>query len=194
MKMKLSNAGYDLIMKHEGCRLKAYKPVNTEKDWTIGYGHCGSDVLAGMTITHAEAIKLLQKDVKKFETLVNNKNLNINQNQFDALVSFTYNCGGANLDKLVYNRSLKEIADAMLKYNKAGGKTLNGLVKRRNEERALFLKGYKEIPTDKQYYDIAREVIDGKWGNGKVRKDKLTEAGYDYNTIQTIVNRIITGG
>lgn len=192
--MKLSNAGYDLIMKYEGCRLKAYKPVTTEKYWTIGYGHYGADVLAGMTITHAEAIKLLQKDVKKFETLVNNKNLNINQNQFDALVSFSYNCGGANLDKLVYNRSLKEIADAMLKYNKAGGKTLNGLVKRRNEERALFLKGYKEIPTDKQYYDIAREVIDGKWGNGKVRKDKLTQAGYDYNTIQTIVNRIITGG
>lgn len=181
-------------MKYEGCRLKAYKPVPTEKYWTIGYGHYGADVSEGMTITHLDAIKLLQKDIKKFEHIVNSKGLNLTQNMFDALVSFTYNCGGANLDKLIYNRSLKEIADAMLKYNKAGGKTLNGLVKRRNEERALFLKDYKEIPTDKQLEQIAREVIDGKWGNGKVRKDRLTEAGYDYKTIQTLVNRIITNG
>ena len=190
--MKISNAGLNLIMKYEGCRLKAYKPVKTERYWTIGYGHYGADVSEGMVITHADAIKLLQKDIKKFESIVNKKNLNLTQNMFDALVSFTYNCGGANLDTLVYNRSLKEIADAMLKYNKAGGKTLNGLVKRRNEERALFLKDYKEIPTDKDYEKIAREVLDGKWGNGKVRKDRLTEAGYDYKAIQTIVNRLIT--
>ena len=190
--MKISNAGLNLIMKYEGCRLKAYKPVKTERYWTIGYGHYGADVSEGMVITHADAIKLLQKDIRKFESLVNKKNLNLTQNMFDALVSFTYNCGGANLDLLVYNRSLKEIADAMLKYNKAGGKTLNGLVKRRNEERALFLKDYKEIPTDKDYEKIAREVLDGKWGNGKVRKDRLTEAGYDYKAIQTIVNRLIT--
>ena len=189
--MKISNAGLNLIMKYEGCRLKAYKPVKTERYWTIGYGHYGADVSEGMVITHADAIKLLQKDIRKFESLVNKKNLNLTQNMFDALVSFTYNCGGANLDLLVYNRSLKEIADAMLKYNKAGGKTLNGLVKRRNEERALFLKDYKEIPTDKDYEKIAREVLDGKWGNGKVRKDRLTEAGYDYKAIQTIVNRLI---
>ena len=190
--MKISNAGLNLIMKYEGCRLKAYKPVKTERYWTIGYGHYGADVSEGMVITHADAIKLLQKDIRKFESIVNKKNLNLTQNMFDALVSFTYNCGGANLDLLVYNRSLKEIADAMLKYNKAGGKTLNGLVKRRNEERALFLKDYKEIPTDKDYEKIAREVLDGKWGNGKVRKDRLTEAGYDYKAIQTIVNRLIT--
>ena len=192
--MKISNAGLNLIMKYEGCRLKAYKPVSTEKDWTIGYGHCGKDVTQGMVITHADAIKLLQKDISKFENIVNKKNLNLTQNMFDSLVSFTYNCGEANLDKLIYNRSLKQIADAMLKYNKAGGRTLSGLVKRRNEERALFLKDYKEIPTDKDYEKIAREVIDGQWGNGKVRKDRLTEAGYDYKTIQTIVNRLITNG
>lgn len=192
--MKISNAGLNLIMKYEGCRLKAYKPVPTETYWTIGYGHYGKDVTQGMVITHADAIKLLQKDISKFENIVNKKNLNLTQNMFDALVSFTYNCGEANLDKLIYNRSLKQIADAMLKYNKAGGRTLSGLVKRRNEERALFLKDYKEIPTDKDYEKIAREVIDGQWGNGKVRKDRLTEAGYDYKTIQTLVNRIITNG
>ena len=192
--MKTSNAGIHIIMKYEGCRLKAYKALPTERYYTIGYGHYGADVSANMVITQTEAIKILQKDLNKFEKLVNNKNLNLTQNMFDALVSFTYNCGGANLDRLVYNRSLKQIADAMLKYNKAGGKTYVGLTKRRNEERALFLKDYKEIPTDKDYERIAREVIDGQWGNGKVRKDRLTEAGYDYKTVQTLVNRIITNG
>ena len=87
----------------------------------------------------------------------------------------------------------KQIADAFLLYNKAGGKVFNGLTKRRREERALFMKGYKEIPTDIEYEQIAKEVIDGKWGNGKVRKDKLTKAGYDYNAVQTLVNKMITG-
>lgn len=192
--MKTSNAGIHIIMKYEGCRLKAYKALPTEKYYTIGYGHYGADVSPTMVITQTEAIKLLQKDLKKFESLVNKKNLNLTQNMFDALVSFTYNCGGANLDRLVYNRSLKQIAEAMLKYNKAGGKIYSGLTKRRKEEHDLFLKDYKEIPTDKDYEKIAREVIDGQWGNGKVRKDRLTEAGYDYKTVQTIVNRIITNG
>lgn len=192
--MKTSNAGIHIIMKYEGCRLKAYKALPTEKYYTIGYGHYGKDVSKDMVITQAEAIKLLNKDLKKFETFVNNKNLNLTQNMFDALVSFTYNCGSGNLAKLVYNRSLKEIAEAMLKYNKANGKVYSGLTKRRKEEHDLFLKDYKEIPTDKDNEKIAREVIEGKWGNGKVRKDRLTEAGYDYKTIQTLVNRIITNG
>ena len=192
--MKTSNAGLHIIMKYEGCRLKAYKALPTEKYYTIGYGHYGEDVAFNMVITQTEAIKLLNKDLAKFEKIVAKKNLNLTQNMFDALVSFTYNCGEGNLDKLIYNRSLKQIADAMLKYNKAGGKVYSGLTKRRNEERALFLKDYKEIPTDKDYEKIAKEVIDGQWGNGKVRKDRLTQAGYDYKTVQTIVNRIITNG
>ena len=157
--MKISNIGLNLIMKYEGCRLKAYKPVPTETYWTIGYGHYGKDVTQGMVITHLDAIKLLQKDIKKFENIVNKKNLNLTQNMFDALVSFTYNCGESNLDKLIYNRSLKQIADAMLKYNKAGGKTLNGLVKRRNEERSLFLKDYKEIFSKYQILEELNRVI-----------------------------------
>ena len=192
--MRISDNGVELIKRFEGCRLIAYKAVKTEEYYTIGYGHYGEDVAFNMVITQTEAIKLLNKDLAKFEKIVAKKNLNLTQNMFDALVSFTYNCGEGNLDKLIYNRSLKQIADAMLKYNKAGGKVYSGLTKRRNEERALFLKDYKEIPTDKDYEKIAREVIDGKWGNGKVRKDRLTQAGYDYKTVQTLVNRIITNG
>ena len=189
--MKTSNAGYNLIMKYEGCRLTAYKPVPTETFYTIGYGHYGADVKAGMTITKAEAIKLLTKDINKFENAVNKTGLSLTQNQFDALVSFSFNCGTANLHNLIHNRSLKEIADAMLKYNKSCGKVLNGLTRRRKEERELFLKDYREVSTTFDLEKIAREVIEGKWGNGKQRKDKLTEAGYDYKVIQSIVNRLI---
>lgn len=194
LNMITGNAGIDLIMRYEGCRLNAYKPRSTEKYWTIGYGHYGEDVKQGMHISHTQAIILLQKDIKRFERAVNNLDRTWTQNEFDALVSFAYNCGEANLYKLVYNRNHTQIADAFLLYNKAGGKILKGLVNRRQAERALFMKGYKEIPTDKDYVSIAKEVIEGKWGNGKVRKDKLTEAGYDYNSVQTLVNRIITGG
>lgn len=189
--MKTSNAGYNLIMKYEGCRLTAYKPVPTETFYTIGYGHYGSDVKAGMTITKAEAIKLLTKDINKFENAVNKTGLSLTQNQFDALVSFSFNCGTANLHNLIRNRSLKEIADAMLKYNKSSGKVLNGLTRRRKEERELFLKDYREVSSTFDLEKIAREVIEGKWGNGKQRKDKLTEAGYDYKVIQSIVNKLI---
>ena len=184
--MKLSSAGIALIKKYEGLRLKAYKPVSTEKFYTIGYGHYGSDVTKDMVITEPQAEELLRKDLDKFEHAVVSLNRKWTQSQFDALTSFAFNCGTANLKKLVANRDTIQIADAFLLYNKAGGKVLTGLVKRRKEERTLFLQ-------DDENYRIAREVIDGKWGNGKQRKERLTAAGYDYNNIQRIVNRILIG-
>lgn len=63
----------------------------------------------------------------------------LNQNQFDALTSFCYNCGNGSLQKLVSGRDAATIADKLLAYNKGGGKVLAGLTKRRNEERELFL-------------------------------------------------------
>ena len=192
--MKTSKNGIELIKKFEGCRLTAYKPVITEKYWTIGYGHYGADVRQGMRITHAQAEAYLIADLVKFETSVNALSLSLTQNQFDALVSFTYNCGAGNLKKLVTGRNLREIADALLLYNKAGGKELKGLTKRRTEERTLFLKGYVEIVNNADYTEVAHEVIDGKWGNGADRKRRLTEAGYNYAQIQSLVNKIITGG
>lgn len=192
--MKASSKCIELIKKFEGCRLTAYKPVITEKYWTIGYGHYGADVKQGMRITHAQAESYLKADLAKFETSVDALSLPLNQNQFDALVSFTYNCGSGNLKKLVAGRNLREIADALLLYNKAGGKELKGLTKRRKEERTLFLKGYVETVNNKDYIMVAREVIDGQWGNGADRKRRLTEAGYDYSQIQSLVNKLITGG
>lgn len=141
--MSISDRGVELIAKYEGCRLAAYKcPAGV---WTIGYGHTAG-VKPGDTLPNEQAAKnLLKEDLKKYGGCVNDcvKKGNIifplTQNQFDALTSFTYNCGAGNLKKLVSGRDAATVAEKMLLYNKGGGKVLAGLVRRREEERALFL-------------------------------------------------------
>lgn len=138
--MKTSQKGLDLIKKYEGCRLKAYlDPVGIP---TIGYGHT-SGVKLGQTITQAQAERYLKEDVQKFEKDVQKYDsiYHWTQSQFDALVSFTYNCGAGNLSKLTQkgNRTIKTISEKLLTYVKAGtGKALPGLVRRRKEEKDLF--------------------------------------------------------
>ena len=144
-KKSLGAAGLALIKSFEGCRLKAYKPVPTEKYWTIGWGHYGADVTEGMTITQAQADALLVQDCAGSVAAVNNSKYcpiteTLNQNQFDALVSFTFNCGTGGLQTLCKNRTAAEIAEKMLLYNKGGGNVLPGLVRRRKAEQELFNK------------------------------------------------------
>ena len=142
-KMSISEKGVELVAKYEGCRLAAYKcPAGV---WTIGYGHT-MGVKQGDTLPSNQAAKaLLKEDLKKYGDYVNNcrkKGLitfPLNQNQFDALTSFTYNCGNGSLQKLVSGRDAATIAEKLLLYNKGGGKVLAGLTKRRQEERELFL-------------------------------------------------------
>ena len=140
--MKISENGLNLIISFEGFCPKATKAVKTEKYYTIGYGHYGKDVDEKQTITKEEALTLLKKDMKRFETKVMKYNncYNFTQNEFDSLVSFAYNVG--NIDQLTAKgtRTKKEIADAMLLYIKSGGNVLDGLRKRRIRERELFLK------------------------------------------------------
>ena len=141
--MKTSDKGITLIKKFEGCYLKAYKcPAGV---WTIGYGHTGKvdgkAICSGMKITSAKATSLLKSDLATFEKAVANcKYLTFkpNQNQFDALVSFAFNCGTGSLNTLVKSRSAKVVSEKILLYNKANGKVLTGLVNRRKEEKALF--------------------------------------------------------
>ena len=142
--MKTSDKGIALIKSFEGCVLTAYKCPSGV--WTIGYGHT-SGVKKGQTITQAQAEEFLKADLVKYENYVKNKKLSLNQNQFDALVSFTYNCGAGNLTTLVKGRTLKQIADALLLYNKSNGKVLAGLKRRREAERALFLTAVEEKHT-----------------------------------------------
>ena len=115
--MKISDAGINLIKSFEGLRLKAYKPVSTEKYYTIGYGHYGADVKQDMTITQEYADALLRLDLDRFERAVNSYQRNWTQNQFDALVSFTFNCGVANLKRLVTNRTNAQVLYAEEKQN-----------------------------------------------------------------------------
>ena len=102
--MKTSNKGIDLIKKYEGFRAKAYKcPADK---WTIGYGHT-LNVKSTDVIDKAQAEVFLRQDVEFAEKEVNRHNLNINQNQFDALVSFVFNLGVGNFARSTLLRKIK---------------------------------------------------------------------------------------
>lgn len=142
--MKTSEDGVNLIKSFEGFRSHAYKAVPSERYYTIGYGHYGGDVQPWDTITEKEAENLLTIDLLKYENKVNQYGniYNWTQSQFDACVSFAYNCGVGNFDKLVAKgtRTIEEIKQAWTRYNKSGGVVLTGLTKRRNKELELFNK------------------------------------------------------
>ena len=109
------------------------------KKWTIGFGHT-ANVKKGDVITLEQAEDFLKEDVKIFEKyVIDNVPHKLNQNQFDALVSFTYNCGVNNLISLTRKRTLEEIGRKIVLYNKSKGKVLLGLERRRKAEQQLFL-------------------------------------------------------
>lgn len=144
--MKLSNKGLNLIKQFEGLVLKPYKAVPTETYLTIGYGHYGSDVKEDVKITKEQAEQMLIKDTEKFEGIVNSLvTVSLNQNQFDALVSFVYNVGSDNFKKSTLLKKLNskdyvEAGNEFSRWNKSGGKVYAGLVKRRVSEMQLFMK------------------------------------------------------
>ena len=139
--MKISLEGLSLIKKFEGCRLEAY--YCSGGVLTIGYGHTGG-VKESDTITQEEAEKLLRADVFKFEEYVeDNVMVELDQGQFDALVAWTFNLGPGNLRESTMLKRLNEadyasVPSEMKRWNKAGGKTLDGLIRRRNAEALLF--------------------------------------------------------
>lgn len=167
--MKTSQTGIDLIKSFEGLVLTAYKPVKSEPYYTIAYGHYGSDVKPGQTITKAQAEQILKNDLVKYETAVAAYNYvySWNQNEFDALVSFTYNCGTGSLKNLLKNgtRSRAEIRNAILLYNKdVSGNTLAGLVRRRKAELELFNRPVSEQPvTPDKDYETVEDIVKGIW-------------------------------
>lgn len=142
LKMKLSENGKKLIKKFEGCSLKAYKcPAGV---LTIGYGHT-KGVVCNQKITQAEADRLFNEDVKIFENAVNTLvKVPINQNQFDALVSFTFNLGIGAFKNSTLLRLLNQglycgASEQFGLWVHVGKIVLHGLVVRREEERKLFL-------------------------------------------------------
>ena len=137
--MNISEVGKNLIKSFEGCMLTAYKPVQTEQYYTIGWGHYGPDVYAGMSITQSQADALFDKDIVKYVNAVNSASLGFtpNQNQFDALCSFCYNLGTGIMADFI-GLSAAQVANEIPRYVYGGGVVLPGLVRRRNMEVELF--------------------------------------------------------
>lgn len=134
----------NLIKKWEGCKLESYKC--SAGHWTIGYGNTfyedNTKVKQGDKITQKRAEALLVNLLPKFESIVNKKiTISLNQNQFDSLVSYTWNTGGSSTLFSMINRkaSNKEIRTWFeTKYITAGEKVLQGLVNRRKDEANLY--------------------------------------------------------
>lgn len=200
--MKTSNNGIKLIKYFESCRLTAYKAVSTEKYYTIGYGHYGADVKAGMTITSDRAEELLKADLITYENKVNAycSKYDFNQNEFDALVCFAYNVGNINQLTARGTRTKEDIRKHWLSYNKAGGKVLYGLTNRRMEELKLFNTPVtadivetanadidKVTNKLKELDKLVRDTIAGKYGSGYARRTAL---GNKYQYVQNVINFI----
>lgn len=139
--MKTSHKGIDLIKEFEGLRLKAYKCPGGV--WTIGYGHTAG-VKPGMVISEAQAEEYLKADLIAFEKYLNSLGLAINQNQFDALISFIYNVGTGNFSRSTLLRKVRanpqdnSIMDEFLKWVYSKGRVLPGLQRRRLAEMKLY--------------------------------------------------------
>ena len=139
--MKLGERGTEILKYFEGCKLTAYQ--DSVGVWTIGYGHT-KGVYDGMTITQDQAEQMLLSELEEYEGYIKDMvTVPLTQNQFDALVVWIYNLGPTNfrnstllkeLNAGNYNAAGQEIT----RWNKAGGKVLAGLVKRREAEAELF--------------------------------------------------------
>ena len=147
--MKIGSEGLKLIKEFEGCKLISYKcPAGV---WTIGIGSTryadGSPVKANQALPNeGAALMLLTKTVASYEHTVNTVGVELTQNEYDALVSLCYNIGSGNFVSSTLVKMLKagepksEVAKQFLRWDKAGGKPLAGLTRRRNAEAELFLK------------------------------------------------------
>ncbi|WP_434462187.1 lysozyme [Serratia plymuthica] len=148
--MVISNQGINLIKHFEGYRLKAYPdPATHNVPWTIGYGWTqlvdGIQVHPEMVITEEKAEQLLKKGLKQYQLIIDKLvTTPLNQHQFDACVSLVYNIGRSafntsTLLKKLNSGDIEGAAEEFLRWNKANGKVMQGLVERRAAEKALFL-------------------------------------------------------
>lgn len=180
--MKTSQKGIDLIKKYEGCVLEAYKdPVGV---WTIGYGHT-TGVKEGQKITQEEADELLLKDIEThYKRVMKYDDIyHFNQNQIDALTSFCFNIG--NIDQLTNKgkRTIEEISEKILAYNKAGGKVLAGLTRRRKAEKALFDEALSEAKEDIQESNTG---LESPVASEAKEKQEKTQEVYIVGNVYTI--------
>jgi len=139
--MNISEEGLSLIKKFEGCELKAYRCAANVL--TIGYGTT-KGVTEDMEITKEEAESILKEEMHEYEGYINDMvKVPLEQNQFDAMVSWVFNLGSTNLSsstllKKLNNSEYDEVPSQIKRWNKAGGKVLDGLIRRREAEALLF--------------------------------------------------------
>ena len=146
----INQEGFKLLTTFEGCELTAYDDGGGV--WTIGYGHTGDDVYPELTISQTQAEELLREDLEKFESYVEDAvEVEIDDNQFSALVCFCFNVGpgtegfgGSTLLKLLNSGDYQGAADQFPVWNKVNGEPWPGLTRRRLAEQALFL-GMPEV-------------------------------------------------
>ncbi len=137
--------GLALTQSSEGCKLTAYQDVVGV--WTIGYGHTGRDVYQGLTITQNQATALLLQDVQTSADCVNRLvAVSLQQDEFDALVDFVFNVGTGNFStstllRLLNAGDFEGAAGQFERWDKAGGRVIAGLLRRRQAEEALFRQG-----------------------------------------------------
>ena len=140
--MKISDEGLSLIKHFEGCELKAYRCAANVL--TIGYGST-KGVTEDMEITQEEAESLLQEEMHEYEGYINDMvKVPLEQHQFDAMVSWVFNLGSGNLSsstllKKLNNSEYDEVPAQIRRWNKAGGKVLDGLIRRREAEAKMFM-------------------------------------------------------
>ena len=139
--MKTGTKGIELIKHFEGCETEAYLcPAGVP---TIGYGHI-KGVQMGDVITEAQAHEMLVEELDEYESYINDLvTVSLNQNQFDAMVSWVYNLGGGNLRastllKVLNSGDYSGVPEQIMRWNKAGGRVLEGLTRRRQAEADLF--------------------------------------------------------
>ena len=140
-KMQISTEGISLIKKFEGCELESYQCAAGV--WTIGFGST-HNIEEGMNISKDRAEELLLEDIAEFEeSVLESVDMPMSQHQFDALVSWTFNLGPSNLKastmlKVLNKGDYEDVPEQIKRWNKAGGKVLDGLIRRREAEALLF--------------------------------------------------------
>lgn len=183
--MRTSQRGVDLIKSFEGLSLTALR-LQGEQYYTVGYGHYGADVQPGQVMTQAQAEDLLRQDLRRFEYWVSDyterfARFTPNQNQFDALVSFCYNCGPGvvgqpgkgGLYQLIAGRDAAEVAEHMIYYVKGASPAFTqGLRNRRLRERALFLE-----PVEEEEMERWKEVAEIPSAYLRSEAQRLVDAG-----------------
>lgn len=180
--MRINEATLKLIKYFEGCHLHSYQ--DAVGVWTIGYGITSADkeitgktIKRGMTISQATADRwLIESLEKKYAPKVLKYGYDLNENEFGALLSFCFNIGSIGQLTDYGRRSKKTIAKKMLLYNKAGGRVLLGLKRRREAEHNLFLTPVKEEkPMEKENIVYFKKYTGKKEGIVAILDDK----GYD---------------